>query len=176
MDEITESYKRLKQKAHLGSQYDWLSRYARSKNISGLELSVHVDDKAYWFLKDNVENSMNGHWKLKADVLGVLKIFSCFTFPLLEISKNDMREEAQKRGFIKALERSWFCFNPVKDKPCGTCNPCIYTMEEGMGYRFTRDATLRYKTRHIRKMARAPRYLSKVIQRRLFPVSTRKAT
>ncbi|WP_197038289.1 7-cyano-7-deazaguanine synthase [Billgrantia saliphila] len=156
IEEITTSYLKLKEKSHLGKQYDWLSRYARSKKINDLELSVHVDDKAYLFLQGNVEKGTCGRWKLRGNAEGDIKIFSCFSFPLLELSKAEMREQAKNLGFREELEKSWFCFNPKADKPCGICNPCIYTIEEGMGYRLPSDAILRYRTRHVRKAISSP--------------------
>ncbi|WP_227368412.1 7-cyano-7-deazaguanine synthase [Halomonas sp. M20] len=166
-EDITQSYVRLKKQAHLGSQYDWLSRYARMKNIDCLELSVHVDDKAYYFLEGKVEQKDHGGWKLKSDVTGDTQIFSCFEFPLLQISKTEMRAKAKELGFIEALEKSWFCFNPVGNAPCGTCSPCIYAVEEGMGYRLTKSGILRYKTRYLRKAARLPVRVSRKVYSKL---------
>ncbi|SFU93623.1 7-cyano-7-deazaguanine synthase [Halomonas korlensis] len=164
--EVTESFNRLKKQAHLGSQYDWLSRYATSHNIDDLELSVHVDDKAYFFLEGRVKQGKDGRWRMRDDAEGDVRIFSCLTFPLLQISKTEMREQAQKHDFIDALEKAWFCFNPKKGKPCGVCNPCIYAVEEGMGYRLSGNAMLNYRTRHIRKIAKAPGYVSRNIYRK----------
>src|SRR5690606_24779131 len=115
----------------LGSQYDWLARYAYANELSDLELSVHVDDIAYFFLKGHVEPNNDGSWRLKAEVSGPESIFSRFTYPLLEISKTEMKELASRHGFIDILELAWFCHRPASGMPCGTCNPCIYTIEEG---------------------------------------------
>lgn len=168
IEEVTQSYQRLKEQAHLGGQYDWLSRYARQERIDNLELSVHIDDKAYWFLQGKVEQQATGTgWRLANDAEGDIRIFSCFSFPLLETSKTDMRDQATKFGFISVLEKSWFCFNPMSNKPCGTCNPCIYTIEEGMSYRLPNDAIFRYKTRDIRKAVRLPMRATKKVYRKL---------
>ncbi|MCG5524350.1 hypothetical protein LRB11_05320 [Ectothiorhodospira haloalkaliphila] len=156
VSDITKSYQHLKSRAHLGTQYDWLARYAKTNNIENLELSIHVDDKAYYFLNGKVDQSANGRWKLKDNITGDESIFSYFTFPLLETSKTEMRGIAEKNGFIDLLERSWFCFNPTNGKPCGICNPCVYTAQEGMGYRLPKSAKLRYHTRHLRQVAGAP--------------------
>ncbi|MCG5516871.1 MULTISPECIES: hypothetical protein [unclassified Ectothiorhodospira] len=165
--DITKSYQRLRSRAHLGTQYDWLARYAKTNNIENLELSIHVDDKAYYFLNGKVDQPADGQWKLKDSITGDEYIFSYFTFPLLETSKTDMREIAEKFGFIDLLERSWFCFNPTHGKPCGICNPCIYTAQEGMGYRLPKSAKLRYRTRHFRLAARAPFTVLKKIYKKI---------
>lgn len=57
---IKNSWNQLKQRAHLGQQYAWLARYAKFKNLTDLELSIHIDDKAYVFLKGNVEETPLG--------------------------------------------------------------------------------------------------------------------
>ncbi|MFC0336451.1 Queuosine biosynthesis protein QueC [Kushneria avicenniae] len=157
--ELSAAYHRLTQQAHLGSQYDWLARYASSKGINHLELSVHVDDKAYHFLEGRVVATGNGSWTFDDRAEGDEAIFRFFDFPLLQISKMQMKAEAERHGFIKALEKSWFCYSPIDQAPCGLCNPCRYTIEEGMEYRLPEKALRRHRTRHLRRLARAPRAL-----------------
>ena len=166
IEEVSLAHGRLKNRAKLGDQYDWLSRYARQRNIENLELSVHVDDKAYNFLQGKVEQRDEGGWSLRDDAKGDIEIFSCFSFPLLEMSKIRMREEAKKLGFIHALEKSWFCHTPHKGAPCGTCGPCIFTIEEGMEYRLPASALRAYKTRHIRNALKFPVRASRKVYRR----------
>ncbi|PTB98360.1 hypothetical protein C9993_08015 [Marinobacter sp. Z-F4-2] len=167
VNDITESFHRLKKKRYLGSQYDWLSRYAMTHEITDLELSVHVDDKVYSFLEGKVDQDSFGRWKLRADENGDVNILACFTFPVLEISKIQMQEKAREFGFIDALEKSWFCFSPRSGEPCGECNPCIYTVEEGMGYRLSSDAIFRYKTRHLGRVLKTPVRGSRKLYRKI---------
>lgn len=157
--ELSAAYHRLTQQAHLGSQYDWLARYAKSEDLHHLELSVHVDDKAYHFLKGRVVATEEGSWTFDKRVDSDEAIFRFFDFPLLEISKTQMKAEAERHGFIEALEKSWFCYSPIDQAPCGLCNPCRYTIEEGMEYRLPAKALRRHRTRHLRRAARAPRAL-----------------
>lgn len=54
--EITKSWTKLKQRMHLGGQYEWLARYVKSKKMTAIELSVQRDDRTdgiYAFLKKN---------------------------------------------------------------------------------------------------------------------------
>lgn len=148
--EITQAWIRLKQRSHLGSQYDWLARYAHSKNLTGLELSAHVDDKLYDFLQGNVEQAPLGGYRVKTSVGSDERIFSRFEFPILNFSKTHMRDLAKAHGFLTILEKSWFCHEPWGGMPCGMFNPCAYTLEEGMGYRLPRAARFRYRTRRYR--------------------------
>lgn len=104
---ITQSYRRLKSRAHLGSQYDWLARYAQFRNLTTLELSVHIDDKAYFFLQGQVTPAASGHWALKRSADSQeddLHIFANYRFPVLMLTKEQMRQRAMER---KASSRSW---------------------------------------------------------------------
>lgn len=157
MPDITQAYQDLVKRAPLGSQYDWLARYARQKGVDSLELSVHVDDKAHYFLQGKVKKDAEHIWALSgSETGGVATLFSGFSFPLLELSKVEMRAMARRCGFIDALEKSWFCSKPMNGQPCGMCNPCIYSIEEGMSYRFSSSAMMRYKTRNLRKLITSP--------------------
>lgn len=153
---ITASYERLRARSWLGGQYDWLARYAKSRQLSRLELSIHVDDKAYGFLKGHVTRGDDG-WRYSDELTksddpdGNLRIFAAFRFPLLDYTKLRMRETAEQHGFLPILEKAWFCYQPTHGKPCGLCNPCIYTIQEGMSYRFPRSALIRYRLRHAHK-------------------------
>lgn len=58
-----------------------------------------------------------------------------------------MKDEYEKMKLSDIIDDTWFCFNPINGKPCGYCNPCKYTIEEGMSYRFSKEALKRYKKR-----------------------------
>ncbi|MFD1037207.1 7-cyano-7-deazaguanine synthase [Virgibacillus byunsanensis] len=135
-ESITKKYNHLASQSHLGDQHDWLARYTDYMNIDGLEISVHVDDNAANFLKDDVE-LMEGTYKLKKNPSDPgLKLFARYHFPLLNMTKLDMEKAAKKSGFQHIMEQTWFCHNPKKDgTACGLCNPCNYTREEGLGRR-----------------------------------------
>lgn len=136
---ITNAYIKLKEKSHLGDQYDWLARYAESVGINNLELCVHIDDTVEGFIKNNVkliEENNDRYYKLVENTSQKeLKIFSYYNFPLFDMTKLDMEEQARKSGFDHIMEITWFCHSPYKGKPCGMCNPCKYTREEGLGRR-----------------------------------------
>lgn len=142
-EEITEAFHRLAQRYRLGSQYDWLARYGRQNQIDGLELSVHVDDRAEVFLRGRVADG-TGVWRVanSADE-DLAAVFGPFAFPLLTLSKVQMRELARQQGYLGILEMSWFCHAPVREQPCGRCDPCRFSIKEGMAYRLTRGGIIR---------------------------------
>lgn len=145
---ISAAYKALAAKSHLGSQYDWLARLAKSQDVR-LELSIHADDKAHGFLEGHTVTTSDGVHALADSAPADLGIFRWFTLPLFDLSKIDMQEQAEAGGFGDVMEMTWFCFMPLLDgKPCGFCNPCKYTREEGLGRRVpdqTRGRRLQYE-------------------------------
>lgn len=155
--EITARYKRLKARLFLGEQYDWLARFVRQFDLQDLELCVHLDDKAHAFLENHVARA-DDCWVLKKDVADEdLTLFAPFRFPLLSLTKTDMHRTAAERGFLHIMNDTWFCFSPVRNRPCGVCNPCQYTIQEGMGYRIPRLGRVRHYllpvTRPFRRVA-----------------------
>jgi 7-cyano-7-deazaguanine synthase in queuosine biosynthesis len=135
-DDITESFKRLKAASFIGYQYDFLSRMARYRNLKDLELSVHIDDKLYKHLMGNIHEVDKVYELVENPSNPDLEILRCFRFPILMLTKLDMQKRAREQGYGDILELSWFCFHPdSKGRPCGYCNPCRCTIDEGMGRR-----------------------------------------
>ncbi len=139
--EITEAWHSICKKSHIGTQYDWLARFA--KNKKGIELCTEADG--------NTHNAIKTCGKLKkitSDVIGIYYVldfsestrelstlFGNFHFPLLNKSKIDMKRETENSGYIDIMNKTWFCHTPVKDKPCGICVPCKVAIKNGMSYR-----------------------------------------
>lgn len=138
--EIEDSYNRLLEIDYLGNQYIYISSFARNNGINDLELSIHIDDRAYKFIEDYVvlkEGNGESVYEIPESTQGdAAVIFKGLRFPLLHISKVEMEKKAREKGFSDVLEMTWFCHTPTKNgEPCGTCAPCIYTIEEGLGRR-----------------------------------------
>jgi len=160
--EISEAYASLKNKCWFGGQYVWFARLA--KEIKNLELNVHTDDKALAAINAfgrviEMDNEKIGPY-YTLDTLNSSKelsvLFGRFRFPLLRYTKLDMKKEAEEHGFIDIMNKTWFCHRPVNNEPCGSCNPCVYTIDEGLAYRLSKAAMRRYKRR---KYATIPRQI-----------------
>lgn len=139
--ELESTYLKLCAKGHLGGQYVWLASLARQENLANLELCVHIDDQYVKFLDDPDFSA-----------------FQIFSLPILQVSKLDMQDYAQKHGFSDLMELTWFCHEPKRGRPCGLCNPCRYTREEGMGRRVPKPTlaarlqwSIRKKIQRLRK-------------------------
>ncbi len=157
---IWKAYKTMRRSCYFGSQYDYLARFA--KKVDNLELSVHKDDKALVIINKfggmvRQNDSVTGkNYALDADASSpdLIKVFGSFLFPLLDYTKLEMKREAEEQGFIDLMNQTWFCHYPINNEPCGSCNPCAYTIEEGMAYRFSKAALLRYRLRKLRGLIR----------------------
>lgn len=132
----------------IGSQYEWIARYAIAEGLHELELSIHHDDRAKLYLEGKVERvgaEPFPSYRLAAAHRGTdLALFERFRFPIFDLSKLDMREIARQHGFLDILELAWFCHKPLASgAPCGVCNPCKDAVKEGVGYRLPRGARVR---------------------------------
>jgi len=152
---ITSSYNKLLQESFMGNQYDWLGRL--SKEIGDLELCIHEDDKAHYFIKDyvcDVEGEEGKYYIVDKNKSNqdIINVFGNYKFPILHYTKVQMMEEAKRKGCYYIMLETWFCFNPKNGKPCGVCNPCTYTIEEGMGFRLGKVARVKNRLMKIKKV------------------------
>ena len=144
---ITDSYTYLRNKYKLGSQYDFLARFAKQHNITlevGLECSTR--SKAY--------NTITGEClqlieDINTDVLYINKamastdaiaVFENLRFPkkLWSMSKIQEVDFMKSIGLESLILKTHFCHNPICGMPCGQCNPCKDAMNEGMGFRVSK--------------------------------------
>lgn len=157
---ISDAYNAMRTIMPFGSQYDWLARFSRG--INDLELTIHEGDKALKVISAfgkviPAHNDAEGDYFVLDQEVSTAEaqmVFGNFHFPLLEYSKMDMKKEAEDKDFGGIMDKTWFCYFPVNGEPCGACNPCVYTIDEGMRYRFNRDALRRYRARKNREYLR----------------------
>ncbi len=149
--EITESYWRMASKERLGIQYEWLARLAQQFGINNLQLSVERRPDS--FLGRNVypylereEAANRGSYRLKSTPANPdVNFFSNFEYPLIELTKQDMRQHAIRYKFEDIMNHTWFCHKPTKAKEsCGVCVPCSLVIKDGMGYRLPISSRARH--------------------------------
>ncbi len=149
--EISAAYQRMRETDFFGTQYDWLACFATKH--PGLELSIHKDDKAILLiqkhgkLKEIHDDIIGSYWVLDVDnsPADLAILFQNYHFPLAYETKLQMRDEFQSLGYAEVINKTWFCYHPIHNEPCGMCNPCHYTIEEGMTERFSKAALRRYR-------------------------------
>ena len=151
--ELTAVFERLLKHKYIGSQYEWLARFCSENEIEGMELSIHRDDKAHELLEpfvQQVQTELGTCYKLNKELYGSeeYKLFRYFKFPLFDLSKRNMQNVAKNHGFEDLMNLTWFCHAPrANSQPCGVCNPCIYTIEEGLWNRVPLSGRIRYHLR-----------------------------
>jgi hypothetical protein len=155
--DTTRHYERCLAIGFIGGQYEWLARYCRQHSIEGMELSIHRDDKARELLADLIAPSRD---RLDPRFAGDCRyeLFKSFRLPLFDLTKRQMQAEARDGRFEDLMQLTWFCHRPRRGRPCGTCNPCIYTIEEGLGERVPWSGRLRY---HLRVIPRLRHWLAR---------------
>ena len=174
--DISDKFQVLKNEMHIGSQYGWLPMFAGQHGLYDLELSLEKSDRVTHFndmdLYEPVQNHPAGHvYQIKRSLSDEhpKSIYKYFRFPLLDFTKIDMRKHSKRRGYFDILNLSWFCFTPIKGKPCGLCNPCRTAVQEGMDHRLPSESLLRnkyhkaFETAALIKMT-AKRQMRKVFQ------------
>jgi 7-cyano-7-deazaguanine synthase in queuosine biosynthesis len=151
--ELAQAFQTVRATRFMGSQYDWLARYCKQNRLDRIELCIHRDDKAHPVLEPFICEI--------AEVTEVMvtfderhagtaehALFRYFAYPLFHLSKKDMAEEARARGWTEIMCMTWFCHEPRGGRrPCGVCNPCVYTIEEGLGWRLPLRSWLAYCNR-----------------------------
>ncbi len=167
---IGEAYRRLRQRSFIGDQYDWLARFCAAQGLDDVQLCIHRDDKAHAVLAGLVAPGPSsdppayrlGGTGVEADVK---LLFRYFSFPLFDLAKTEMHVVARDKGFGPIMEMTWFCHNPTSAMtPCGVCNPCLYTIEEGLGWRVPRMRRL--LSPFARSVIRPARRLSRKLRQR----------
>lgn len=142
--EVTVKFNRLRERHSIGSQYEYLARFAKQWGIPNLELCIEYSERAPNTLVNLLSKYMNNDFRMKKfDKDDDVSIFSFFSFPLLKLSKNDMKRIAAEKGFSDILEKTWFCRSPWLNRPCGTCVSCNLAIKEGFGYRIPKISKLR---------------------------------
>ncbi len=157
--EMQESYDNILKKYYLGNQYPHFANFAKNSGIKGLELSITVGGRVHNLVKNDVitiEEDGDINYRMSDTAEGdVATLFKWFYFPLFKLSKVDMGNNAKEKGFEDVMEKTWFCHTPTKDgKPCGTCNPCIYTYDDGLARRLPLSSRLKVRPAKIIKVVK----------------------
>jgi hypothetical protein len=142
--EITDAYQSIANEKYLGAQYDWLARYCKQNEIDDIQLCIHLDDKAHFVLERYIRE-INNDSQVVFQVDQKYKngseyaVFRFFSLPIFNLSKIQMVDITKRQNWETIMNMTWFCHNPKNKLPCGICKPCLYTMEEGLGWRIPKN-------------------------------------
>jgi hypothetical protein len=142
---ITDAFRKVASKHFIGSQYDWLARFCKQLGIAELELAAgHRGGRIQGIIGSLVMRTTDsGQVSYRIDPqhsdTNEFIVFGGFSFPLFELNKQETGSIAAERGWLDILRMSWFCHKPGPgNEPCGYCNPCLYAVDEGFGWRISR--------------------------------------
>jgi hypothetical protein len=158
--QVGESFRRIKATyPFVGSQYHWLATYCENTGAAALELASHKETPGRvsgltqllrpWLVPCGNQASEN--WRLGPGCPDpdLQRLFGRMAFPLTNLSKLEMQEQARRQGFAEILEFTWFCHHPRGRQPCGLCSPCVQTAMEGLGRRLPPAARFRLAIRNL---------------------------
>jgi hypothetical protein len=132
---VTARYRRWR----LGSQYDWLARFAEQEDLMGLEIGTMGHGRVHQIIGEaleRVEGRGGPTYRLVAEPSDPdLLLFRRFEFPLFGVTKKEMENIVRRKGFGDIMSLTWFCHSPKGERPCGHCTPCRITIEKGFAYR-----------------------------------------
>jgi len=131
-------------RTHVAPQYRWLSAYA-ARQPRPLALGIIRRDGGLRDVIGAELHVVDGVRRLRPTPSDdAFELFRPFTFPTIELTKIDMRDEAEAAGWLDLLERTWFCHAPLRDgRPCGLCHPCHDALHQGMARRLPWPSRLR---------------------------------
>ncbi len=114
--ETTRAYRRLRDATGIGSQYDWLARFAKS--IAGLELCLEKAESSkalncilkFGALKLEHDISNEPYYVIDTDRSNqdLIQVFGPFRYPIIDKTKLEMVEEFKRLGFEQTMHKTWF--------------------------------------------------------------------
>lgn len=143
---ISNAWQRINLEFKVGSQYDFLARYAKDNDII-LEIGIERGGgRAQTAIRNQAEmtrfediTGINFRISENHSETDTFKVFKWFTFPLWEKNKHEEVDLMKKSSCGDVVEMTWFCHNPLLGKPCGHCNPCKDARHYGFGWRLSRS-------------------------------------
>ncbi|VAX25458.1 hypothetical protein MNBD_IGNAVI01-450 [hydrothermal vent metagenome] len=142
--EIENAIVLIRKEKHIGEQYYWLASFCKEHNIHDMQLALEYHptfDESHINIDPIITQSFDGYQNVfridpKISETEVYKVFRYFSFPIASITKLQMLEIANKKGWRAIMDITWFCHDPTcSNKPCGKCIPCRQVIKEGMGWR-----------------------------------------
>ena len=148
-NEILKAWTNIKKRRHLGRQYIWIASLCKQYNLYDVELSIEKDSENA--SSESIACDLTGN-RIAPDIKTIFKYFS---LPLVDTTRQDMQGVIEKENWLHIMEQTWFCHHPMyhpfkKGIPCGICNPCRVTIEEGYGHRV--PLLLRYSGKYLKKI------------------------
>jgi hypothetical protein len=160
-EEIQACYRRICAWEHIGVQYEWGARFARSEDLTGLELSLIGGGHMFKVFEPYLDRREVGGDTVceigpEHEGADLHRLFNRYRFPLIFTTKQDMLAKAREAGFAEFLLLTVFCHSPRRDgKPCGICIPCGIAEENGLGWRLPPASRAKMRLQKLYRKGRA---------------------
>lgn len=139
---ITRAWQSIHDDTKLGSQHEWLARFAEYKNLDlylghekGTSPNGHMTRtlKTYTVLKKTPEGFLIVDPE-KSTQKGSI-VLGKMIFPIMDFTEKDMLDKVKEWKVEDVMQHIWFCHNPTSDgKPCGKCHPCTVKFDSGLSF------------------------------------------
>ncbi len=128
----------------IGNQYYWIACLSRDRKISLEQCFIKVNRNSLIPLNETTEiidETGERNWIVNPKKMPFFKrqIFKNMRFPLIYISKIEMRDFAEKNNFLDLMNKTWFCHKSGIE-PCGECIPCKQYIKDGFGNRVKKQS------------------------------------
>lgn len=142
--ELAKAYSEHRKTKRCESQYLWQAEYCKQFGLQDVEMAAERDEHEVTELERRyfgryVEGTGKpGEYRIAKAYMTepIYKLFGWYTFPIYDLSRQDMEQEAARQGWLETMQLTWFCQSPVKGRyPCGTCLPCQQAIKKGQGRR-----------------------------------------
>ncbi|WP_163411159.1 adenine nucleotide alpha hydrolase family protein [Flavobacterium ajazii] len=136
--EIGKSSQHIKSLTKMGTQHDWISQFCSNHNLKKIEMcldkNANLDSFTHFLVTNYIETDYS-NTKDKELYNCINVIFKYFTFPVVNLSKQEMNIIAKANNWEDIMSLTWFCHKPKRNKPCGKCVPCTTVIKKKMGFR-----------------------------------------
>lgn len=166
--DITDAYKLIADKTNLGSQHDWLARFAlehpnieigtEAGEIATSHILQAIDEYGKLVFKNGI-----GYLDKKMSSKEGLLVLGNFSFPIIDKTEIDMVNLIKKWGYEDVMKYIWFCHFPINDECCGLCHPCEVKIESHMEFLMTKKALRNYKIQKLLKKVFKEKITRKIV-------------
>ena len=159
--EITEAFQSILKEKIIGIQYEWLARFCKENEITDMQIGIQADrlhHESRFDFEGLVSESIGDTqpiFRVDPKFRGMNEhvLFHYFSFPIIKLTKMQIYAMAKERGWEEIMYMTRFCHNPTNNlKPCGKCEPCFQTIQEGLGWRIpvrSRIAAIFYRQLYL---------------------------
>lgn len=161
-EEIRKAYHHLKNFVPLGSQYVWIPEFCKQHSLYEMEMSIEngANQQIIWKNLDYLKNQFSDNPDKLSDKEREIyqsskTLFQYFRFPIIHLKKNETYEIAKEKGWMKLMNRTWFCYHPLIVPfrglvPCGNCITCKFQEKSGFKWRIPFYVKSFQKIRHLK--------------------------